>query len=380
MREAGASLSTLTSLFLNVEDTGVSVVTAAALDRAMVLLVSACPLLTSITFSGELTEAFLRVLGERCPLLSTLSFVCPVPENPAYLQQLFRLQPSLLPHITCLTLDNCCEVSSLPNMSTNISIRTLSLESFSLLNEAEWLSLPPNLQHLECGHIQTGPPMSTVGRVLLGSLLVLELLYPVLSLQAFVQLLRAVPSLKEMKSQHRGRDCRIECNISISEDSNTGANLAFLLGRMENPTIGHAIYVVDCSREDTRASLCPVIATLPILGQASWCELTHATFAELGLLLKIVPNATHITLTKCEVTDVELQALAVSVQLTTLKLIRCPKISPIGLFALCQRLPRLLKVVGFKCPLLEGTALETCVQLLRQQGSIAKLGVQEHLW
>lgn len=122
------------------EDTGRSAVTAAKLDDAMISLVSACPALTSFNFHGHLSTAILRVLGARCPLLTTLTYIGPRQADHAYLKQILLLQPSILPHISSLTFQDCKEeFYNLPDMTGNISITSLRLDKFIFESDAEWL-------------------------------------------------------------------------------------------------------------------------------------------------------------------------------------------------------------------------------------------------
>lgn len=113
LREVGPALHTVTSLALNLQDTGSSAVIAALLCEALALLAGACPALTSLTVEGSSRLETLCKLGQACRLLTALTVVAEDEDMPE-VQQLVSLLPSLLPNVHTLSLPDL--VSALPNM------------------------------------------------------------------------------------------------------------------------------------------------------------------------------------------------------------------------------------------------------------------------
>lgn len=198
-------------------------------------------------------------------------------------------------------------------------------------------------------------------------------------LHAFSELLRAAPAFQRLYTQTDicKPSLTLECDLLFSTGAELAADLAFLLTKSDLPAVRNAKYRLDISERNTDESLLPEIACLPVMSGVAQLELVFPLPAELGALLRVFPNATELTLAGCtNMTDVELQCLAVHAKLTHLRLLSCAKVTPMGLFALCQRLPQLLDVSCQGCALLGDAALKGCVQLLRQHSSLARL-VQE---
>lgn len=378
VREARASLRNLTCLALYQDITGGSADAAAVLSNAMRMLVSACPALNSLTLDGHLSSTFVRSLGESCPLLNALTFVTPRPQNREYAKEVLKLQPFFLPHITSLTLHGCDDNYKLPNLIGNTSIVCLDVGDFGFRSEAEWLLLPPRLQHLKCLCIAKGPPTLPNDRALLSSLLSLHTLKDASSimLHCLAQLLRAAPALQSLTLEPGQRQ---NVHMNFTSGAATAADLTLVLRRTELSSIREAWFHVDGNDRGEE----PLVQTalLPQMTGITRCMMWSLIPGELGSLLRLLPDVCEINLRNCSnFTDVELQQLAVCAQLTTLRLARCEDLTPMGLFAICLRLPQLRHVVCAHCPQLERRRLEGCGQLLQQHGLVARLACVSDWW
>lgn len=390
VQEAGASLRTVTTLGLWLDNDGGSPVTLAVLSIAMGLLISKCPALTLFRLAKDLPPAFLALLGQSCPSLRVLEFTCPSPDQES-LQQLLLLQPSLLPQVSTLKLTDCSEEYILSDMSINSSIHSVQLHDFCFVSETQWLSLPPKMQHLFCYTVEVGPPAcSSIGSAALGSLLSLELEggYDFLSLplHAFAQILQAAPFLQlvKVRDDMRGKGLLIDCVLNNSTATATATDLALLhqkMGRLN--TVQDIIFSINCSKRDASCnSLRPCIALLPMMTRVTRCEVRGLRPGELAPLMRLFPDVGELTLRGCdEVTDVELQELSgFGKQVTELRIIECSRLTPMGLYALCQCLPGMCSVVCHLCLRLDQAALDGCAALLKRQDLLMTLTAVTNLF
>lgn len=295
---------------LAVVDTGRSSVTAAILTKAVGLLVCACPSLKSISYEGDLSPALLRALGEGCPQLSeiTLPGLATLPP----LQEMLSLLPSLLPHVSTLAMPDI--MLELPDFSHLLTVTSLKLGfDFAFESDADWLRLPPKLQHLQCGDIEHGPPvLASDGSNLLSSLLSLQLLDKHISRDVLAQLLRASPSLQAISSWpgHATADLYIRCRMQPS----THADLSFLLA-LGKPLVTNAIFHINCSAVSTLHNEAQplidnpsFIASLPRMTGIQRCSLSECERGQLAQFLPMFPDVRQLILSHpTGIDDFELQ-------------------------------------------------------------------------
>lgn len=380
MREVGPALSKLISLDVQLQDTRSCLQTAALLDNALLILASACPTLTSFHIKGPLPTAFLSSLGQQCPLLTTLTVMCPDPCDAPFLTGLLLQQPSLLPHVTNLDLYDCTDGYELTGLSANKGILSLYMQCWHFRSQEQWLSLPPKLQHLRFMYMDEGPPPTFAdGSPVLGSLLSIEMEEwpPTLCLHAFTQILRAAPTFHHVKVLRElgERSSVIQCNMADSKVASIPADLALLLEKQKSlPSIKDATYCIDGTVRGDGQSIVSVIAELPLMFGVARFEFHGLETGELGHLLRATPDLQDLELNFCnELEDIELQDLGVCAQLHTLTIIYNHNVTPLGLFALCQSLPKLKRVICRDCQLLNATALQACTDMLHRHGSLVDL-------
>lgn len=169
----------------------------AVLGRVLAVLVATCPALLHISCpEGRLASALWPILGQHCPLLTSLELcTCDALHGPG-MQELLRRQPSQLPNLHTLILRG--PGHKLPDLAKHTKILTLMLPGFTFRfkDRDAWLCLPPNLCHLHCEGFQIGPPATptngtpTIPRLL--SVTVSEGTY--ISLHVWDQVLQAAPS------------------------------------------------------------------------------------------------------------------------------------------------------------------------------------------
>ncbi|MEW5310358.1 MAG: hypothetical protein WDW38_002166 [Sanguina aurantia] len=384
LKQAGAPLSSVTSLSLLLMDKGSSTVDVGILHEALSQLVHACPMLASFTCVGCWSKAVLSALSEACPLLSELAVSAPEREEDLpYLQGALRLLPSLLPGITRLTLlsDSCPADYKLPDMSRNAQLRSLSLPGYELDRACLWRKLPPRLQHLRCLSVDTGPSVATHGA---GT--TLELLTHMQSItvvygdeeagfevEVAAGLLRAMPNLQAL--QCGGAHPRVKPVLVLFLDPDTSparasADLALLRDASGVAGTREAVYQVTCCHVPTRL-LRPITAALPRMGGVTACRFLQCTPGTLSLLARVFPDAQDLQL-KCFVgfDDRELQALVAYGQLTRLELLNCHQATPKGLISLCTLMPGLRRIRCHNCAKLRAPALEKASQRLLEQTGV----------
>lgn len=367
LREVGPALSKVQDLALHLKDDSGSAAIASLLDESLALLASACPMLSRLESQGRLSQTFLRHLGGACPLLTELTIMSNNQDIP-YLVEVLLLLPSLLPNVNTLRLplqhrmrpeDNC------PDMSSNTGLMHLYLP-YCMLNSSSWQCLPPKLLTLECFVICQGPPANGPGD-LLGSLLGLSVTCKVpMQMGSLAQLLRCAPNLEVITANHGDVGLHtIDCTFNLPT---AAADLSTLLGRMEIDVIKNAVYSFGYFKDDDDSlPFPPFLAALPCMAGVERFEVQNCPSAHLGPLLAVFPDVRELSLLCTEdMGDVGLQALASCTKLTSLTLEGCSKATPIGLFALCTRLPGLCSVVHKTCTLLQAPALDSFEQLLQR--------------
>lgn len=368
LREVGPALSKVKDLVLYLKAESGSAVTASLLDESLALLVGACPMLSRLKSQGRLSQTFLRHVGEACPLLTELTILSESQDLPD-LQKVLLLLPSLLPNVDTLWLPLHRlhrRQDVFPDMSSNTGLRNLYLHRCIFDSEKSWQCLPPKLLTLECFAIRQGPPATGPGGQLLHSLLGLSVACHVpMRLDSLAQLLRCAPNLKVITDNHGyGGLHTIDCTFN---PPTAAADLSTLRGRMEIDAIKHAVYRFGYNEEYDVMLFPPLLAALPCMAGVERCEVQYCLSSDLGPLLAVFPDVRELSLLGMEeMGDVGMQALASCAKLTSLTLEGCSKATPIGLFALCTRLPGLCSVVHNTCTLLKAPALDSFKQLLQR--------------
>lgn len=372
MQEVGSALVTVTSLCLSVGDSGSSSVTAAVLWAALAVLACACPVLTTFScLKGHLSTGFIRSLGKDCPLLTRL-FLHTGSEDGSYLDGIVQLLPSTFANLHTLSVDSC-QIASLPDMRANTSIRVLEVSCFEFTEEAEWLRLPTTLAYLHCFSVVAGPPTAALASQQPLRSLVSLTLEDALStpLHSLAQILRAAPALRDVMcnaSEYEAGLFPIMCWLG----SSTAADLTLVHGRFDIELFRDATYICDCREVHDRGSLVQsVVAGLPCMTGAVRCELNCILLADAVALLHIFPDAEHVGLSCMEADsdDTVLRALSSCANITHLELCLCGKVTPMGLLALCMRVPQLRSVSHSCCAALAAPALKGFAERLRGYGS-----------
>lgn len=378
----GEALHTVTSLEIHLRDTGSSIVTAALLQDAMKILVWACPTLTSLTIEGSSHLATLCTLGQACPLLSELTVVAE-DEDMLELQALVFQLPSLLPTVHSLRFSSL--INNLPDMSKNTGITKLCMDFFSFDSEVEvgydvqWLFLPPRLQQLFIFSAHAGPVPPKAGsgddcsRDVLCDLHSLDIGLPGVQLRVIADILRAAPALKHLSN---GRYTHKVPVIDCFVEPTSAANLSLLLERSSGVAgLRDAMYRFDF--DDVWVDvpeLLPLLAGLPNMVGVRECEFRDFSLECLGPLLAIFPDVQTLTLWGSEsIDDVGLQQVAVCKRLERLEIKSYEEVTPMGLHALCPRLPHLQSVSACMCAHMRAPGLARCVELLKDQGVFVKI-------
>lgn len=361
MRKVGACLSTVTALDLCYMDTSGNAVSVAALCQAMGLLLDACPSLKSLTSRGHLPTAFLRKLGAACPHLSALTMHNEEVDL-LYLQRILMLQPTLLPHVTSLSLPRLQR--ALPDMSHNTGILSLEMQSF-IMQGAHWLSLPGKLQRLKCAAMHEGPPLCADSTDLLSNLLDIEFDSISMPLHEIAQLLREAPF------PHQIRDCRL--NILCSVSPSIATDLLFIHQEMQMGVVKRFTYDLRFEIPRREAWSPTLMSTLPRMTGVTRCTLDCRN-GNILPMLRAFPDARNVIISHCAALgNLELHTLAALAKLESLQLMYCDNVTPMGLLALCNQLQGLVCVDFVGCAMLHGPELGVCVGLLRQYGSKVKI-------
>lgn len=387
VQEMGASLHTITSLELHVHVVFHEGQSTSELDAALAMLFRSCPALTSLNSEEQLSVPIMTSLGQACMSLSSLNIPCPEESNTARIQKAMVLLPTLLPQLTSLTFqqrhpqhpDHSQHSTidyKLPDVSNHTGVRTMDLQGHVLRAES-WARLPHQLQHLRSEYLSEGPSVCAdeAGLAVCASLLSIKTHFVDMPLPALAQLLRAAPSLQTLKAAHRkNASPTIKCSLLPS----TPSDFSILLQHTQMDLVGNAVFLFDFSNSVLNApALRQLIAALPLMTGASKCEIISLQAAALVSLLRRFPDIRELTLTLKGLDDVgndELQAVAVCPHLVSLKLKCSSRVSITGLISLCQRLPRLVKIACQRCPRLTAPTLEYGAKFLeRQTGLVVEM-------
>lgn len=189
------------------------------------------------------------------------------------------------------------------------------------------------------------------------------------------QLLRAAPALQKFTT---GSFLTCPPYLRCDVNSATAADMSLLHHRREVGSIKELTCLFSCSHTSPTdiVSHLSILASLPHMTGFTHCDFECCNAVELCHLVKAFPDAQDLKLSYPEgVTDVDLQTLAACKCVTKLTLIGCNSVSPMGLHALCLRLPQLCSVICEGCHQLREPALQTCKQLLERPIMLVEIRV-----
>lgn len=364
MQEVGSALDTVSNLDLYIEDTCSSSVTPAVLGQAVAALIIKCPALLALRYSKDfLPMVFMQNLRDACPLLTTLE-LWGRGQDRVHMQQLLHTQPVLFPQISKLIFGACNY--SLPDMdmSHNTSVLTLVLDGWYFRSASHWLCLPPNLQMLEyLNDIDVGPPITLAdGTASLPTLLSCTVgEESVTYVDVLAQLLRAAPSLCAIQSKGNPEIAQILIEPSLT----AAADLVFVHGRMDLELVRNAAFRFNSGPWD-QASHLSFIAYLPRLTGITRCQIVYSSATYLQPLLAAFPDVKELYLLECKgLEDLGLCDVASCRQLLKLRLFAQPCLTPVGVLALCLRLPALRSISCERCDQLTPLSMAPYLQLLK---------------
>lgn len=283
------------------------------------------------------------------------------------LAELLQLLPALLPHISSLSIPQRLS-DTLPDLSRATSIRSLHIPAIPCDVSTLRLLLPPKLQHLSCHSIHlTSHLAALTGSGSLTSLRSVQLAPRVMcDLHVLALLLQAAPLLQRLEAGTPDEDVCVSCDLS----RRTAEDLMVLSRRLDIPT--HAHLHINCdTAEDAARPEHALLHSWPRMAGIARCSLTRVRPDNLARILAKFPGIWDLEVTP-EVDymdDLCLQGVKVCERLRTLRISRCPHVSPMGVMALCLGLPSLDLLVTVDCvQLQQGAAMSSCQQLLRQHG------------
>lgn len=388
VRLAGPALSTVTNLDLVLKNVGGTASTAARLDKAVACVVQACPALNSFTFEGRISQALMQSLGNTCSKLSTFGIMAGNEDIQSWqevVQQAIQPLPSLLPQVRKLVLPEYEDlvVDSLPDMSGCVGVHTLEVRSFQIQSSDEWSRLPPNLTHLSCKDILSGPVAAEEGGPTLKCLKVLEVLATEATpVSAVAQILRSAPALTEIKANID----LVDFDPVVEELGNneflllcppiaaTAADLTLLHQRVDTNFVMDANYLIRSDVDLPEGAVQAFIDGLPSMARVTNCSFVCVLPVDLGPLLSAFSSLLVVRISSpLHMDDVALQSVAACLRIKRLELCNCNHVSPMGLLALCQRLPSLQSIACQYCDLLKEPFLDMCVQLLARDGLSVKI-------
>lgn len=368
---AGASLGSVTTLGLYIDNTNKDVHATIVLSNALQQLVNACPAVTSLAFRGHLSPALLRRLAEACPLLAELVIVGAALSDLTYLQStLMPLLRTLLPKVCSAAFKGSEADFQLPDMSRNTHLQSLHLENW-VMETHEWPCLPRTLQHLVCSDLRDAPPagdMAAGSQSLLSCLRSLQLDSDSCApLHVVAAVLRVTPALTDFRIA-----CGNQVMLQLDLSEHPAAVMLEDLSLVRAASEVHAalrdmkLVITVSTREDTPESRGSLIARLIGLRK---CELVGLHAKELALLIDLLPDVQQLTITGLDDTDnVELLDLAACIRLTEVTLCCCEQFSPMGILSLCQCCPTLQTLNHWGCPELNGPALDECMRMMQKLG------------
>lgn len=214
-------------------------------------------------------------------------------------------------------------------------------------------------------------------------MLTLELNSEQLCVFELAQMLRIAPALQVFNKRSKAvggdpgsKPIRIICSLGAS----IAADLAMLQQNMHIDILRSATYCFCFFSLDRGPRHPSKLSSLPQMVGVSRCELSSCDAEELLAMANTFPDVEELTVKNSDgVSDMHLQALAACGRITTLTLVECMWISPMGLHALCQRLPRLLSVTVQNCVQIQQHALRTCGELLQGRVSLVE-AIKSNSW
>lgn len=392
LRKLGPALKALTSLQLDSwnPDTG-QAPTGRVQEQALSVLLSFCPAVTSFITDKHLSAASYRYLGQACPLLTSLTINRGWDDLPV-LDQLLQLLPSLVPRLVYLP-NPFGEAEELDDMSKHAGILSLDVSRICFHHkdgnhmEAEWLLLPPKLQHLVCGGILGGPPPLRNGAPLLGSLLTVRVTGS-LYLDALGRLLRAAPALQSLGAVQEGESCPAERDkgfdaqdLALTIQSpftlSIAVDLALLQQRLDAGLCMNATYFfcgeqeqpsfLGCRHKGPQQSLHSFVSALPCMTHVTKCILKDCWLPDPTPFFMRLPSLRILSLSDIDIDDSGLHAVAACVGLQKLQMYTCNNVSTDGLYELCRLLSSLRHVYTYDCALLPASSLSQFAPLLDRQ-------------
>lgn len=331
-------------------------------------VVDTCPVLCEIYCPhGHPMSLLWQKLGKKCPLLTLLYLHGHVVDAP-YVVEFVQLQPSLLPNLTDVRLYGI-RTPTIPDMRRNGGILNLSLPEYNFKATHEWICLPPKLRHLMCACFEAGPPTALAdGTSTLSCLLSFTVGYNgdpvVIPLPLLVEILQAAPVVQVFKTE---RSCNSTVYAECKLDSNTSTYLSILKGREGTNLRNSACLTFSDDEGDDNVA---IVHSLPIMTGFIHSKIEYCRSAHLSLLFATLPDVQILHLTgAANLNDIELR-VAVGGHLQTLLLFACDSITPMGVYALCQRLVMLHSVSFDNCDELGEDAIQKCWQLLMAHGRV----------
>lgn len=380
VQRAGAALTSITKLELQLNNFCDSENSASLMDEALTVLVNACPAMQRLDSRGHLSPALMHSLQAACPLLTALKLSAGE-ANASHVQTVVDLLPTSLPSITSLAFTRSVTNYELPDMSDNANIVDLQLNGFTFQHEAQWLCIPPKLQQLVCGFIKVGPPAITNSTGLLASLISMTLEVDNIGhttnvcMHAVAQLLCAAEALKVFQHANETESFTFVCSPGEGTAVSAAADIQVLSQRMNISGVESAFFCIKFETvTPTSTYLLPFIASLPCMAGVSQLQIEDCPPEAIPLVLHIFPNLQVMLLDSEEgVDDYDMQALAACKHLIRLILFSCSKVSPMGVMALCQRLPHLSYVGHHACPKMSQPEVTRCLDILKGYGLLVEI-------
>lgn len=335
----------------------------------------ACPALETLVYRGQLSPAVLGRLGKVCPRLTTLCIQTD-DEDLTEAYKVIPLLPSLLPQLRSLELPDLKSEQQLPDLSKLTNLLSLELEALKFTAECKWQYLPPNLNCLVSCGMSAIPSALAEGRGVFSNLITLDLGFAFFNLETLADLLLAAPALQLIRQG--------ECNERVEKmviipcllESLAGPADLFLLNhRLQTGLeIEQGMLYVCCGPKAPVSHSLALIAALPVATHIKNCNLSGIQPALLSPLLRVFPNLRGLKLHfDGDINDIILQDVTACQELITLEIKSCQKISPMGLIALCQRLPQLRYVCCDGCGQITAAVLESCAKLLLRHGLVVEM-------
>lgn len=361
----GGALSTVITLDLHLENLGSNSDLDTLVGEPLGILAAACPVLKFLVFHGDFPQLFMRRLGESCPLLTSLS----VYAHQAYalcVQEVVILVPALLPQVRSLTLLECMS-HAIPDMSSCTNIVSLKMPNCTFTSQADWRSLPPNLQHLSCVEFTLWKLNSDACDSMLQSLQSVHVSSFDVCADALAQLVRAAPVLQRVQLLDelvaQTGDFFVHCDINLTE----AANLRVLHERMQLGLTIDATFCICVSMDEPLRSF---LTALPCMTCIMRCAFIGVAPADIGLMMSAFPNVQMLCLADSdEMDDTGIISVSLCKHLSVFQLMGRSKVTMIGLLAVCQKLQRLRCLSVHECSQIDRPIFELCALILKWKGS-----------